>query len=196
MNKLPDALLYIDGIVRPAEGNKTYDNICPWTGEVSRPGGGRLARRTWTPPLPPRGARLTRATGRNSTRSVTRCSRSCVICCTPTTTSWSTSPASRPAQRSALPPARMSTARSAAWTTCCKCFHDVKWEEDRGRRNEYGFDSDRTVDPRTAGRGRRHHAVERAAVRQRRQGDRGAARRLHRGAKAGTGYTPDGRHHG
>src|SRR5690606_27454465 len=26
-----------------------------------------------------------------------------------------------------------------------KSFHEVTWEEDRGRRNEYGFDSDRTV---------------------------------------------------
>jgi len=34
MRKLPDALLYIDGVVRPAAGEKTYDNICPWTGEV------------------------------------------------------------------------------------------------------------------------------------------------------------------
>src|SRR5262245_5479643 len=34
MNKLPDANLYIDGVIRPAEGNKTFDNICPWTDEV------------------------------------------------------------------------------------------------------------------------------------------------------------------
>ncbi len=31
---LPDALLYIDGTLRGAEGGKTYDNIGPWTGEV------------------------------------------------------------------------------------------------------------------------------------------------------------------
>ena len=32
MNQLPDALLYIDGVIRQAEGNKTYPNISPWTG--------------------------------------------------------------------------------------------------------------------------------------------------------------------
>jgi len=34
MDKLPDANLYIDGVVRPAEGNKTFDNIGPWTDTV------------------------------------------------------------------------------------------------------------------------------------------------------------------
>src|ERR1700750_1733712 len=34
MTILPDALLYIDGKLRAAEGGKTYDNIGPWTGEV------------------------------------------------------------------------------------------------------------------------------------------------------------------
>ena len=29
-----DTLLFIDGELRPAEGGKTYDNIGPWTGEV------------------------------------------------------------------------------------------------------------------------------------------------------------------
>lgn len=28
---LPDAMLYIDGVLRPAEGGKTYKNIGPWT---------------------------------------------------------------------------------------------------------------------------------------------------------------------
>jgi aldehyde dehydrogenase (NAD+) len=31
---LPEAKLYIDGILRPAAGGKTYDVIGPWTGEV------------------------------------------------------------------------------------------------------------------------------------------------------------------
>ncbi|HEX7858424.1 MAG TPA: aldehyde dehydrogenase family protein [Sphingobium sp.] len=34
MTILPDALLYVDGKLRAAEGGKTYDNIGPWTGEV------------------------------------------------------------------------------------------------------------------------------------------------------------------
>src|SRR5882724_5348556 len=31
---LPEGLLYIDGKLRRAAGNKTYDNISPWTGKV------------------------------------------------------------------------------------------------------------------------------------------------------------------
>jgi aldehyde dehydrogenase (NAD+) len=31
---LPEANLYIDGVVRRAEGGKTFDNIGPWTGEI------------------------------------------------------------------------------------------------------------------------------------------------------------------
>ena len=34
MEMLPDANLYINGVMRPASGGKTFDNICPWTGEV------------------------------------------------------------------------------------------------------------------------------------------------------------------
>src|ERR1700730_18102327 len=31
---LPEAKLYIDGVLRSAAGGKTYDNIGPWTGQV------------------------------------------------------------------------------------------------------------------------------------------------------------------
>ena len=31
---LPEAKLYIDGVIRPATGGRTYDNIGPWTGEA------------------------------------------------------------------------------------------------------------------------------------------------------------------
>ncbi len=34
MALLPEAKLYIDGVMRNATGNKTYDNIGPWTGDV------------------------------------------------------------------------------------------------------------------------------------------------------------------
>jgi aldehyde dehydrogenase (NAD+) len=34
MKQLDEALLYIDGSLRSAEGEKTFDNICPWTAEV------------------------------------------------------------------------------------------------------------------------------------------------------------------
>lgn len=34
MSVLPDSLLYVDGVLRPAENGRTYDNIGPWTGEV------------------------------------------------------------------------------------------------------------------------------------------------------------------
>lgn len=34
MQTLPDTQLFIDGVIRPAEGGKTFDNISPWTAEV------------------------------------------------------------------------------------------------------------------------------------------------------------------
>ena len=34
MAVLPEAKLYIDGVIRGAEGGKLYDNIGPWTGDV------------------------------------------------------------------------------------------------------------------------------------------------------------------
>src|SRR5688572_9270626 len=34
MTMLPEAKLYIDGGMRRAAGDKTYDNVGPWTGEV------------------------------------------------------------------------------------------------------------------------------------------------------------------
>jgi len=34
MEKLPEARLYIDGVMRGAADGKTFDNICPWTGKV------------------------------------------------------------------------------------------------------------------------------------------------------------------
>jgi len=33
MATLPEAKLYIDGVLRGAEGGKTFDVIGPWTGE-------------------------------------------------------------------------------------------------------------------------------------------------------------------
>ena len=34
MEMLPESKLYIDGKLRRASGDKTYDNIGPWTGEA------------------------------------------------------------------------------------------------------------------------------------------------------------------
>jgi aldehyde dehydrogenase (NAD+) len=34
VTKLPEAKLYIDGVIRPAAGGKTYEVVGPWTGEV------------------------------------------------------------------------------------------------------------------------------------------------------------------
>ncbi len=34
MPTLPDANLYIDGVIHPAADQQTFDNLCPWTAEV------------------------------------------------------------------------------------------------------------------------------------------------------------------
>ena len=45
MTTLPDAMLFIDGEVRDAEGGKTFDVIGPWTGAAGRQGRRCLGRR-------------------------------------------------------------------------------------------------------------------------------------------------------
>jgi aldehyde dehydrogenase (NAD+) len=144
MNKLPDALLYIDGVVRPAEKNKTYDNICPWTGAVigqaadASPADVNAAiaaarcafdQGDWPQQHTQRHAVITMLRDllfANSAKlvDIARLEAGAAI-----------GAAGRAHVNGAL----------SGMDDLLKCFHDVTWEEDRGRRNEYGFDSDRTV---------------------------------------------------
>ena len=64
---LPEAKLYIDGVIRSAAGGRTYDKIGPWTGAVvgkAADASGKMWRRPSSLP----GAPSTGPTGRRITR--------------------------------------------------------------------------------------------------------------------------------
>lgn len=144
MNQLPDALLYIDGIVRPAQGDKFFDNVSPWTAEVI----GRAAdasaadvdeavsaaRRAfdageWAQQHAQRHAVLTKF------RDLLFANHDKLVDIARLEAGAAIGAAARAHVNGAL----------SGMDDLLQCFHDVQWEEDKGRRNEYGFDSDRTI---------------------------------------------------
>lgn len=144
MNQLPDALLYIDGVIRPAQGDKTYPNISPWTGEpVGRAADASAAdvdaaiaaaRRAfdqsdWPRQHAERHALLTKF------RDLLFANHDKLVDIARLEAGAAIGAAARAHVNGAL----------SGMDDLLRCFHEVTWEEDRGRRNEYGFDSDRTV---------------------------------------------------
>ncbi len=144
MEMLPDANLYIDGVIRPATGNKTFDNICPWTGEVI----GKAADGT------AEDVEAAIAAARRAFDS----------------TDWSTQHQYRfellqklqgliKANRDKLMTIARNEAGAAIGAVCLvhvdgsiaamdalmESYPEVVWEEDRGVRQVYGFDSRRMV---------------------------------------------------
>jgi len=141
---LPEAKLYIDGVLRSAAGGKTYDNIGPWTGEVV----GKAAD----------------ASREDVDAAIVAARRAF------DETDWSTQHAFRHklltkyrdllfANRDRLieivrheAGSAMGAAFSAqvigaleGASTLVDIFPTVQWEEDRGRRSQYGVDTDRVV---------------------------------------------------
>ena len=141
---LSEAKLYIDGVVRSAAGGKTYDNIGPWTGEVV----GKAAEAS------PDDVNAAIAAARRAFDE----------------TDWSTRHSFRLelltryrdlllANRDKLVQIARHEAGSALGAAfsaqvagalegasgLIEAFPSVKWEEDRGRRRQYGADSDRLV---------------------------------------------------
>jgi aldehyde dehydrogenase (NAD+) len=141
---LPEAKLYIDGVLRSAAGGKTYDNIGPWTGEVV----GKAAD----------------ASPEDINAAITASRRAF------DETDWPTRHAYRlelltryrdllVANRdklveivrhevgSALGAAHSAQVAGAleGATGLIEAFPSIEWQEDRGRRRQYGVDSDRLV---------------------------------------------------
>jgi aldehyde dehydrogenase (NAD+) len=141
---LPEAKLYIDGVMRSAADGKTYDNIGPWTGQVV----GKAAD----------------ASAEDVNAAIAAARRAF------DETDWSTRHSYRyelltkyrdllVANRdklveivrhevgSALGAAHSAQVAGAleGATGLIEAFPSVKWEEDRGRRRQYGADSDRLV---------------------------------------------------
>jgi aldehyde dehydrogenase (NAD+) len=141
---LPEAKLYIDGVLRSAAGGKTYDNIGPWTGQAV----GKAADAS------PEDVNAAIAAARRAFDE----------------TDWSTRHSYRHelltryrdllvANRdklveivrhevgSALGAAHSAQVAGAleGATGLIEAFPSIEWQEDRGRRRQYGFDSDRMV---------------------------------------------------
>jgi aldehyde dehydrogenase (NAD+) len=141
---LPEAKLYIDGVLRGATGGKTYDNIGPWTGQPV----GKAAD----------------ASAEDVSAAIAAARRAFDA------TDWSTRHSYRlelltryrdllVANRNKLVEivrhevgSAMGAAHSAqvagaleGATGLIEAFPSIEWEEGRGRRKQYGMDSDRLV---------------------------------------------------
>jgi aldehyde dehydrogenase (NAD+) len=141
---LPEAKLYIDGVLRSAAGGKTYDNIGPWTGQVVGKAADAsaedvnaaiaAARRAfdetdWATTHTYRLELLTRY------RDLLVANRDKLV------------EIVRHEVGSALGAAHSAQVTGAleGATGLIEAFPLIQWEEDRGRRRQYGFDSDRLV---------------------------------------------------
>jgi aldehyde dehydrogenase (NAD+) len=144
MKQLQEAQLYVDGTIRRAEGEKTFDNICPWTGEVAG-----------------QAADASKADVEQAIAAARRAFDD---------TDWSREHARRHelvknymallrSNRERLMDIARIEAGAAIGAACraqvdfalnggddlVECFNGIEWEEDRGRREESGMVSDRIV---------------------------------------------------
>jgi aldehyde dehydrogenase (NAD+) len=141
---LPEAKLYIDGVLRSAAGGRTYDNIGPWTGEVVGKAADAApedvnaaiaaARRAfdetdWPTRHSYRHELLTKY------RDLLVANRDKLV------------EIVRHEVGSALGAAHSAQVAGAldGATGLIEAFPSIEWQEDRGRRRQYGFDSDRLV---------------------------------------------------
>jgi aldehyde dehydrogenase (NAD+) len=141
---LPEAKLYIDGVVRRAAGDKTYDNIGPWTGEAV----GKAAdaskedvaaaivaarkafdRTDWSRDHALRFELLKKY------RELLYANRQKLVDISRYEAGAAIGAAARAQVDGAL----------SGMDGLLECFPSVKWEEDRGTRNAWGFDTHRLV---------------------------------------------------
>jgi aldehyde dehydrogenase (NAD+) len=144
MVMLSEAKLYIDGKLRNAAGDKTYDNIGPWTGEVIGKAADAsradveeaiaAARRAfdktdWSTNHPLRFSLMKKY------RDLLYANRDRLVEIARHEAGAAIGAASRAQVDGAL----------AGMDGLMECFPLVTWEEDRGVRNTYGFDTQRLV---------------------------------------------------
>ncbi len=150
MQTLPEAKLYIDGKLRAAAGNKTYDNIGPWTGEVIGKAADASAADVNDAIAAARRAFDTtdwsqkheyRFQLMKKYRDVLRANRDKLVQIARLEAGSAIGAAFR---------AQIDGALSGA-DGLLECFSKVHWEEDRGLRNEYGFDTKRLVTQEAVG---------------------------------------------
>jgi aldehyde dehydrogenase (NAD+) len=144
MEKLPEAKLYIDGELRRARDDKTYDDIGPWTGEVIGKAADAspedvneaiaAARRAfdltdWATRHEYRFELMTKY------RDLLVANREQLVQIARLEAGAALGAASRAHVDGAL----------SGMDCLLECFRQVKWQEDRGTRRDYGFDSKRVV---------------------------------------------------
>ncbi len=144
MTTLPEAKLCIDGVMRNAAGNKTYDNIGPWTGDVVGKAADAspedvnqaivAARRAfdktdWSTNHSYRFELMKKY------RDLLRANRERLVQIARIEAGAAVGAAARAHVDGAL----------AGMDGLLECFPQVKWEEDRGVRNNYGFDTQRQI---------------------------------------------------
>jgi aldehyde dehydrogenase (NAD+) len=143
---LPEAKLYIDGKLRSAAGGKTYDNIGPWTGTVVGQAADAsaddvneaiaAARRAfdqtdWSLPQN-RDARFALL---KKYRALLQANRDKLVQIARLEAGAAIGAAARAQIDGAL----------NGFDGLLDCFPKVTWEEDLGKKNEYGFDTQRLV---------------------------------------------------
>jgi aldehyde dehydrogenase (NAD+) len=146
MAMLPEAKLYIDGVVRRAAGDKTYDNISPWTGEVVGKAAEAskddveasivAARRAfdetdWSAPE----KREYRFDLMKKYRDLLYANRERLVEIARNEAGAALGAAARAQVDGAL----------SGMDGLMGCFKEVRWQEDRGRKADYGFESQRLV---------------------------------------------------
>ena len=141
---IPEAKLYIDGVLRRATGDKTYDNISPWTGEVINQAAEASAQDVNAAIAAARHAfdktdwssqHEFRFNLMKRYRDLLRAERPRLVEIARYEAGAAIGAASRAHVDGAL----------SGMDGLLECFPQIKWEEDRGSRKEYGFDSQRTV---------------------------------------------------
>jgi aldehyde dehydrogenase (NAD+) len=146
MVMLPEAKLYIDGVIRRAAGDKTYDNISPWTGDVVGKAADAskedvdatiaAARRAfdetdWSTPA----KRQYRFDLMQKYRDLLYANRETLVKIARDEAGAAVGAGARAHVDGAL----------SAMDGLMGCLPEVRWEEDRGRRSEYGVESHRVV---------------------------------------------------
>ena len=144
MATLPEAKLYINGVMRPASGAKTYDNISPWTGEIvgkaaeaSREdvNGAIEAARNAFDRTDWRLQHEARLALMNKYFSLLSANRDKLVSIARHEAGAAIGAASRAHVDGAL----------AAMRDLIDCFPEVTWQEDRGRKDTFGYQTERLV---------------------------------------------------
>ena len=144
MATLPEAKLYINGVLRAASGGKTYDNINPWTGDIVGKAADASkddvnaaieAARHAFDATPWRAQHEARYELMKKYFALLSAQRDKLVSIARHEAGAAIGAASRAHVDGAL----------TAMKDLMDCFPSVKWQEDRGRRDTFGYQTERLV---------------------------------------------------